>query len=512
MFHLLQHIDVNKATGPDRIAGRILKELAKELTIPLTILGRRILAEACWPDRWREHFLVPIYKKKSVYDRNNYRGVHLTSIVAKTIERAIGNPLIMYLQDHGFGTSQWAFRKMSSSRDLVLVCVSQWILAICSGFKIGAYLGDITAAFDRVDKDLLMGKLHSLGVADVFLDFLNNYLEPRIGRVALEGALSEIITLADMVFQGTVLGPALWNAFFQDITTPAEWQGGESKIFADDLSVFKKFPMTVSNEVVKADMELTRNDVHKWGSRNRVAFDATKEHIIIIHPVSGEGEPVKQLGCLIDMKLTMVQAIDHIVNVARPKIKAMLRTRGTYNVYEMIQQYKTHIWGLTEYHNGAIYHASGTALAKLDRLQASFLEELRMTEEVAFLDHNFAPSELRRDIGILGFLHKRVLEKCHVGLVRLLPMDQHEGKYHNRQLESFVLKCTSRHVLFNRSLFGMIGVYNRMPQWVVDADTVPKFQTALTQMARRRCVKGGNDWKLGYHGCFQWWRTLALAS
>ena len=135
-----------------------------------------------------------------------------------------------------------------------------------------------------------------------------------------------------------------------------------------------------------------------------------------------------------------------------------------------------------------------------------------MTEEVAFLDHNFAPSELRRDIGILGFLHKRVLEKCHVGLVRLLPMDQHEGKYHNRQLESFVLKCTSRHVLFNRSLFGMIGVYNRMPQWVVDADTVPKFQTALTQMARRRCVKGGNDWKLGYHGCFQWWRTLALAS
>ena len=98
---------------------------------------------------------------------------------------------------------------MSSSRDLLLICVLQWILAACSGCKIGAYLGDITAAFDRVDKNLLMGKLHGLGVAEVFLDFLNSYLEPRIGRVTIEGAVSEIITLADMVFQGTVLGPAL---------------------------------------------------------------------------------------------------------------------------------------------------------------------------------------------------------------------------------------------------------------------------------------------------------------
>ena len=257
-------------------------------------------------------------------------------------------------------------------------------MAACSVFKIGAYLGDITAAFDRVDKDLLMGQLHSLGVADVFLDFLNNYLEPRIGKVALEGASSEAITLADMVFQGTVLGPALWNAFFQDITTPAEWQGGESKLFADDLSVFKKFPLAISNEAVKADMEITRKDVHQWGRRHRVTFDASKEHIIIIHPTSGEGDTIKQLGCLIDMKLTMIPAIDHIVNVARPKIKAMLRTRGTYNIKDMIQQYKTHIWGFTEHHNGAIYHASGTALAKLDRLQASFLEELRVTEEVVF--------------------------------------------------------------------------------------------------------------------------------
>ncbi len=80
---------------------------------------------------------------------------------------------------------------MSSARDLALVCISQWISSSCCNFKIGAYLGDIAAAFDRVFKDYLLAKLHSIGVSDLFLDFLNSYLETRVGYVAIEGVLSE---------------------------------------------------------------------------------------------------------------------------------------------------------------------------------------------------------------------------------------------------------------------------------------------------------------------------------
>ena len=93
----------------------------------------------------------------------------------------IGQAFISFLKSHAFGNAQWAFRKQSSARDLCFVCVSRWVLAICQGYKIGAYLGDIAGAFDRVFKDFLMAKLSSAGVADVFLDFLNSYLEPRIG-------------------------------------------------------------------------------------------------------------------------------------------------------------------------------------------------------------------------------------------------------------------------------------------------------------------------------------------
>ena len=166
VLKLLLSLDLSKATGPDQISARILKELAHELSLPLTVICRRILQEATWPERWKLQHIIPLYKRKSVYNRDNYRGVHLTSIMSKVVEKTIGNPLISHLQQHGFGKSQWGFRKRCSSRDLVLASVARWILSICKGKKIGLYLGDITGAFDKVFKDYLIAKLHSCGVSD----------------------------------------------------------------------------------------------------------------------------------------------------------------------------------------------------------------------------------------------------------------------------------------------------------------------------------------------------------
>ena len=56
-----------------------------------------------------------------------------------------------------------------------------WILGNCAGKKIGAYLSDITGAFDRVFKVYLLAKLYAAGVGPQYLNFLDSYLEPRKG-------------------------------------------------------------------------------------------------------------------------------------------------------------------------------------------------------------------------------------------------------------------------------------------------------------------------------------------
>ena len=53
----LKKLDVNKATGPDRLPAVLLKSLAKSLAVPLTMLCRRLLHDGCWPQIWRLHHI-----------------------------------------------------------------------------------------------------------------------------------------------------------------------------------------------------------------------------------------------------------------------------------------------------------------------------------------------------------------------------------------------------------------------------------------------------------------------
>ena len=241
--------------------------------MPFTRICRRLLYEGCWPKTWKLHLIVPIYKKGSAFKAGNYRGVHLTSVLSKVAERLIGSRLVPFLQRNAYGDNQWAFSKGIGCKDLVTMLVMSWILGICSGHKIGAYLSDITGAFDRVFKVYLLAKLYRAGVGSTYLNFLDAYLAPREGKVVVQGASSEVFVLDDQVFQGTVLGPPLWNAFFADVAVPASAEGGQEAMFADDLNVFKLFDQHLSFEEVVVDLAKCRAGVHKWGRANRVTFD-----------------------------------------------------------------------------------------------------------------------------------------------------------------------------------------------------------------------------------------------
>ena len=65
--------------------------------------------------------------------------------------------------------------------------------------------------------DLVLINFFSL--PDIYINFLISYLEPRMVKVTCEGVVSDIFELSNIVFQGTVLGPPMWNIFFADGTS-----------------------------------------------------------------------------------------------------------------------------------------------------------------------------------------------------------------------------------------------------------------------------------------------------
>ena len=93
----------------------------------------------------------------------------------------------------------------------------------------------------------------------------DSYLAPREAVVVVEGARSEPYIIADMVFQGTVLGPMLWNMFLADISTFTASIGYDEERFADDLSISKDFDKSMDNADIIVDLHRSQESVHEWG-------------------------------------------------------------------------------------------------------------------------------------------------------------------------------------------------------------------------------------------------------
>ena len=93
---LLMALKLDQATGPDGFSVLLLRKLAKFINMSLAILIRRILNEVAWPSDWRLHQIFSLFERGSVYMPGQYRGIHLISILSKTVELTIGQPLVAF--------------------------------------------------------------------------------------------------------------------------------------------------------------------------------------------------------------------------------------------------------------------------------------------------------------------------------------------------------------------------------------------------------------------------------
>ena len=83
------NINSNKACGPDKIHGKILKNCAVSLAYPLAVMFKVSYNTGSIPREWKMAHIVPIHKKGPKENVENYRPISLTSLVMKTFERII---------------------------------------------------------------------------------------------------------------------------------------------------------------------------------------------------------------------------------------------------------------------------------------------------------------------------------------------------------------------------------------------------------------------------------------
>ena len=110
----------------------------------------------------------------------------------------------------------------------------------------------------------------------------------------------------------------------------------------------------------------------------------------------------------------------------------LLRARRYFNLKQLLTLYKSHVLGLVEYRTPALYHASASVLAPLDKLQEWVLRDLGLTELEALEHFNLAPLRTRRDIAMLGVVwravHRKGPRNSGVSLNKRLQEEQQEAQ------------------------------------------------------------------------------------
>ena len=89
VYQKLRNLDPEKAVGDDNINPAILRNVADQFAVPLSIIFTTSMRTGKIPKDWRTANVTPIYKKGSKNVASNYRPISLTSQVCKVMEKLV---------------------------------------------------------------------------------------------------------------------------------------------------------------------------------------------------------------------------------------------------------------------------------------------------------------------------------------------------------------------------------------------------------------------------------------
>ena len=206
----------NKASPEGDIPVRILKQCAGAYIDTLTSLICSSVSDGHFPDSLKLADVAPIHKTDCRFMKENYRPVSKLPALSKVFERYMHDEIDVFMSDK-FSPLLSGFRKGYSTQLSLLHMLDAWHRDLDAGNYIGAVLIDLSKAFDCINHDLLLAKMHAYGFSLKSLALVKSYLSNRRQRVTLNGVCSSWKDICIGVPQGSILGSLLFNIYINDV-------------------------------------------------------------------------------------------------------------------------------------------------------------------------------------------------------------------------------------------------------------------------------------------------------
>ena len=359
----------NKATSDTNVSALKAASSISDFNIVLSDIINSSFDNGIFPSQLKIAKVVPIHKGGSKTDVSNYRPISLLSIFSKLFEKAMHIRVYDFLQNNGsLNDHQFGFRKQRSCEHALLTAQKELLDALSKKQIALLLLIDFSKAFDMVDHDILLHKLHHYGIRGVANDWFKSYLKNRSQYVYISGKSSSRKNLKYSVPQGSILGPLLFIIYINDLPNISNL--AKFILYADDANII------ITGETL-AEIESSFNHLSKslikWVRNNELMLNIKKTNYMIFTnrrnldfssfvPKMGKTpierkKVAKFLGVLVDDKLSWKQHITAIRSKMSRyigvlyKLKHILPLQARMLTFNSLVQshlnYCSLIWGTT---------------------------------------------------------------------------------------------------------------------------------------------------------------------
>ena len=209
-----------KSSGPDNVSVEHLKYGGPGISRWLKRVFNAIVTLEVIPSVLNRSIVVPVYKGKGRDPTipGSYRGISLTSVIGKCLEKVILSRLVPVLEDNGcLHPSQTAYFKGRSCLDGIFATNEVLTKLMSDGDSPYLCLFDLEKAFDSVEYNVLLHHLYASGINGKTWRLIRSWYDDPVCAVRLNGSVSASFTVSRGVKQGAVLSPILFNLVMNQI-------------------------------------------------------------------------------------------------------------------------------------------------------------------------------------------------------------------------------------------------------------------------------------------------------